>query len=500
MVIFESFLNLFNPFTLISMVLGVTWGIFMGATPGFGASLGMALLIPFTFGMDPNVALPMLAGVYAGAIYGGGITAILVGVPGTSSAAATVLDGFSMAQKGKSNQALSISVISSACGGVFGGLVLLFFAPMLARLTLLFGPAEYFILAIFGLTIIAAFTGMSILKGLIGGIFGLLLGIVGLDPLEGQSRFTYDIMYLYDGFPIIPLILSLFAFPRCMLMVRQSFQQGLTTISGGTSGGGPKIAFREISKMWKVLIRSSIIGTVIGIIPGAGANIACWVSYADAKRKSKTPETFGSGAAEGIAAAEAANNAVVGGSMVPLLTLSIPGNAASAVMLGALLIHGMVPGPDLFTKYASITYTYIVAMICSSFIMLAIAYYASRYFARLVDVPLSILAPLMLLVTLMGSFATRQYLFDMWITVILGMVCYLLTLMRFPMPSILLGAILGPIAERGFRTAMLISQGDWTIFFTRPICIILLVLTGLSLYAGIRMSKSEKKKTGLKET
>jgi putative tricarboxylic transport membrane protein len=494
-IIVESFLNLLQPFTLIAMTLGVTWGIFMGATPGFGSALGMALLIPFTFGMDPLVALPMLAGVYAGAIYGGGITSILLGIPGTSAAAATIEDGFPMTQKGESNRALSTSVISSAFGGIFGGIILLFFAPMLAKVTLLFGPAEYFILAVFGLTIIASLTGKSILKGLICGVFGLLLGTIGLDPVEGESRFTYDVMYLYDGLPIIPVVLSLFAFPRCMIMIREGFKKGPTTLSNGIEGGGgPRIKFREIGKKWKTLIRSSLIGTFIGIIPGAGANIACWVSYAEAKRKSKTPEKFGKGTYEGVIAAEAANNAVEGGSMVPLLTLSIPGNSASAIMLGALLIHGMVPGPDLFTKYAEITYTYMVAVICCNFILLAIGYYTSRYFAKLVDVPFSILAPLMVLVTMMGSFAVRQYPFDMWITVVLGTICYLLTLVKFPMPPILLGIILGPIAERGFRRAMLISHDDWTVFFTRPICIVLLILTALSIYAGMKMSKKKKTK------
>ncbi len=501
MIIFESFLNLLNPFTLIAMTFGVTWGIFLGAMPGFGAALGMALLIPFTFGINPNVALPMLAGVYAGAIYGGGITSILVGVPGTSSAAATIMDGFPMTQKGESNRALTTSVLSSSFGGIFGGIILLVFAPMLAKVTLLFGPAEYFVLAIFGLTIIAAITGGSIMKGLIAGVFGLLMSTVGIDVIAGGSRFTFGQMYLYDGFPIIPLVLSLFAFPRCMLIIRESFRKGPTTLSGGIgSSGGPTITLREMVRMWRTLFRSSILGTIIGIIPGAGANIACWVGYTEAKRNSKTPEKFGTGIPEGVAAAEAANNAVEGGSMVPMLTLSIPGNSASAVMLGALMIHGLIPGSELFTKYASITYTYMLAIIFSNFIMLAIGYYASRFFARLVDVPVVILAPAMLLVTMMGSFATRQYVFDMWITVVLGTICFLLTLAKYPMPSILLGVILGPIAEGGFRRAMLISHGDWTVFFTRPICLIMLVLSALSIYAGIRMNqKTIAKKTSILE-
>jgi len=493
-VILESFLNLLNPFTILAMTLGTAWGIFLGAMPGFGATIGMALLIPFTFGMNPNVALPMLAGVYGGAIYGGGITAILVGVPGTSSAAATLIDGFEMTKKGQGNKALTTCVVASAIGGIFGGVVLILFAPMLAKVTLLFGPAEYFVLAIFGLTIIAAFTGGSIIKGLIAGAFGLLLSTVGIDPIAGESRFTYDQMYLFDGFPLIPLILSLFAFPRCLMMIRQSFRQKGAKISSQIVGkGGPPITWKEIRGMWKTILRSSIWGTIIGIIPAAGGNIACWVGYAEAKRNSKSPEKFGTGIAEGVAAPEAANNATEGGSLVPMLTLSIPGSSSAAVMLGALMIHGMVPGPDLFTKYGSVTYTYMLAVIFCNFIMLAMGFYGSRFFARLVDVPLVALAPMMLLVTLMGAYATRQYVFDIGVTVGLGTVCYLLTLAKYPMPSILLGVILGPIAERGFRRALLVSHGDWSIFFTRPICIILLVLALVSIHAGLRISRIEKK-------
>ncbi|MBA7528250.1 hypothetical protein ES705_20433 [subsurface metagenome] len=489
----QSFLNLFNPSTFIFMVFGVSWGIFAGALPGFGATLGMALLIPFTFGMHPNVALPMLAAVYAGAIYGGGITAIMVGVPGTSAAAATVADGFAMTRKGESQKALTTSVIASAIGGVFGGIVLLLFAPMLAKITVMFGPAEYFVLAIFGLTIIASLAGRSIMKGLIAGVLGLLLGAVGIDVVAGASRFTFNQMYLYDGIPLIPLILALFAFPRCMLMIRETFKKKSMALSEDTSKRGRSISWREIIEMWKTILRSSVIGTIIGIIPGAGANIACWVGYSEAKRSSKTPEKFGMGIPEGVAAAEAANNAVQGGSMVPLLTLGIPGNAASAVMLGALMIHGLIPGFQLFTKYASITYTYMMAVIFCNLLMLAIGFYASRIFAKIANIPLVILTPAMLLVTLVGSFATRQYLFDIWITVILGSVCYLMTLAKYPMPPILLGVILGPISECGFRRALMISHGDWTIFFTRPICFFMIILSILSVYVGIKMNKKKIK-------
>ena len=410
-VILESLLNIFNPSTLIFMIFGVSWGILAGALPGFGATLGMALLIPFTFGVNPNIALPMLAAVYAGAIYGGGITAIMVGIPGTSSAAATVADGFAMTRKGESQKALTTSIIASVIGGVFGGLVLILFAPLLARITILFGAAEYFVLAIFGLTIIASLSGASIMKGLIAGIFGLLLSTVGIDVIAGASRFTFNQMYLYDGIPLIPLILALFAFPRCIIMIRETFQKGIQTLSLSKESSkiGKSISLSEIIRMWKTIIRSCVLGTLIGIIPGAGANIACWVGYSEARRNSKIPEQFGKGIPEGVAAAEAANNSVQGGSMVPLLTLGIPGNAASAVMLGALMIHGLIPGFELFTKYASITYTYMIAVIFSNFLMLGVAWYASRFFAKIAKIPYYILSPAMLWITLLGSFSSRQY-------------------------------------------------------------------------------------------
>ena len=491
LLLLKSFLNVWHPYTILAMVFGVSWGILMGAMPGFGGTLGMALLIPFTFGMHPNIALPMLTAVYSGAMFGGGITSILLGIPGTSAAAATILDGFAMTQNGESNRALTTSAFSSSFGGAFGGVVLLLFAPILARLSLLFGPAEFFVLAIFGLTIIASLTGGSILKGLISGTLGLILGTVGIDPLAGVSRFTFKIVYLYDGMPLIPIVLALFAFPRCLKMIKESFGSGPNTLSGGIKGGGPRVTFREIVRMWKTILYSSCIGSIIGVIPGAGSNIACWVAYSEAKRTSKHPEKFGTGIPEGVAAAEAANNSVEGGAMVPLLTLSIPGNAGAAVMLAALLIHGLVPGPDLFTKHAAVTYTYIMAVIFCNVIMFFLAWYASRFYAKMADVPFIVLAPIMLLVTLMGAFSSRQYVFDIWVTVIFGSVFFLLSLVEFPMPPALLGLILGPIAETGFRRALLISHGSWLIFVTRPICIILIILAAFSIYTGIRMNQKK---------
>jgi len=493
LVIFESLIHLFSSYAPLLMILGVMFGIFLGAMPGFGATLGIVILIPFTFGMDPALALPMLAGVYSGAIYGGSITAIMVGIPGTSAAAATVLDGYEMTKKGKSNKALTTAIFASSTGGFIGGISLLLLATTLSKFTLKFGPAEYFMLSLFGLTIIATVVGESITKGIVAGLIGLLISMVGIDPINGQDRFTFGQMYLVDGFPLIPVILALFAFPRSLEMIHEIFanrKEKLTVSKFDISG--TVISFKELKGLWRTLIRSSILGTFIGMIPGAGANIACWIGYSEARRKSKHPEKFGTGIYEGVAAAEAANNSTEGGSLIPMLTLSIPGSSAAAVMFGALMIHGMVPGPMLFTKYAMTTYTYIWAIIFNSIILLAIGYYGSRLFANFARVPLMILAPIMLLVTMLGAFATRQLVFDVGLTVVLGTIFYLFSLAKFPMPAILLGVILGPIAEKGFRRAMLISHNDWTIFFTRPICLIILLLCIFSLYVSLKIMRKEK--------
>ncbi len=493
MELFGAVLNLLKPLTFLAMSVGVGWGIICGALPGLGATIGIALLIPFTFGMSPLVALPMLAGVYAGAIYGGGITAVLLGVPGTSADAATVYDGYPLAQKGLANKGLTTSVSASAFGGMFSALILLFLAPPLAKASLAFGPPEYFLVAIFGLTIIAALSTSSIIKGIMAGFLGLLLGTIGIDPIVGDMRFTFGAVYLYDGFPLVPLILGLFAFPRCMVLIEDLVRKGSSQISLNLDdGGGPKLTWRETWQMKRTYFRSAFLGTLIGILPGAGANIACFVGYASAKRASKKPELFGTGIPEGVAASEAANNGTCNGSLVPLLTLSIPGSPTAAVILGALMIHGLVPGADLFTKHAEVTYTFIVSAFFCNIIMLVMGWYGSKWFGKIVQVPTYILAPAMLLVSLVGAFTVRQYTFDIGVTIGIGTAAYFLSRAGFPMASILLGAILGPMAEAGFRRAMLIGQNDLTIFLTRPLSLALVILTLASVFAGWRMQKKSK--------
>lgn len=490
MEILTGILNLLKPAVFLSMSAGTAWGIICGALPGLGATIGIALLIPFTFTMSPVVALPMLAGVYAGAIYGGGITAILLGVPGTSADAATVFDGHPMAKKGEARRALRTSVTASAIGGMFAALVLLLLAPPLARLSLAFGPHEYFLIAIFGLTVIAAVSPGSILKGLIAGALGLMLGTIGLDPIMGDMRLGFGFVQLYDGLPMIPLLLGLFAFPQCLKFTEDLVTKGLTQINiSSDSSDTSTLTLSDIWSIKRTLTRSAILGTIIGIIPGAGAAIAGFVSYAAEKRAAKDPTKLGTGLIEGVAASEAANNGVCSGSLVPLLTLSIPGSPTAAVILGALMIHGMIPGPELFTKYAEPTYTFIAAGFFCNLVMLAMGWYGSNVFGKIANIPTVILGPSMLVVCFTGAFAVRQQFFDLGLMILIGVVAWFLTRYGYPMASVLLGVILGPISESGFRRAMLISGGDYTSFFTRPLSLALIVLTLFSLYAGWKLTQ-----------
>lgn len=495
MVILQSLAALFSPLTLITMTFGVVWGIFLGALPGFGGTVGVALLLPLTYSLDATQALPMLGGVFCGAMYGGSISAILIGVPGTSAAAATVFDGYELAKKGRGNLALTTALTASAFGGMFSAVVLLLVAPALAKVSLMFGPAEYFWLAIFGITIIATLSAGNLFRGLLSGVFGLLMSTIGIDPISGVTRFTFDSMYLFDGLPLIPTLLGIFAIPRCLMVVRDYYlvkdKEGLSAASQ-TNVDDPPITVKEFLAIWKTLLRSSIIGTVIGMIPAAGANIACFLGYSAAKNASETPEEFGTGIYEGVAAAEGANNAVCGGALVPLLTLGIPGNSVAAVIFAGLMIHGLIPGLELFEKHALPTYTFILSMFFANIIMVAIGWHGSRFIARLADIPTRLLAPIIVITSLAGSFTARQYTFDLWLTILFGFLCYMLTRAKFSMPAVLLGFILGPIAERGFRRQMIIGGGDIMTLFNRPVSLVIIGCTLLSLYLSARLIKREK--------
>ncbi|MCG8401238.1 MAG: tripartite tricarboxylate transporter permease, partial [Firmicutes bacterium] len=484
---FEHFIfamgNIFNPGNLLFLTLGVAAGIVVGALPGLTATMALALLVPFTFTMDASLGLMVLGGVYVGAMYGGCIAAILVNTPGTPASIATTLDGYPLTQKGKAEHALVAAAFSSGVGGIIGGVILLLLSPPLAAAALKFGPPEYFWLAVFGLTIIATLSSGSILKGLMGGALGLLLSTIGIAPIGGDMRFTFGFHQLQAGLELIVALIGFFCIPEVVKMVEKKISSRDTIVIKPQKGVGKSVVM-ELIKKPVLLIRSSLIGCLVGIVPGAGGNIAGLMSYNEAVRFAKNKQEYGTGIIDGVAASESANNSEVGGSLVPLLTLGIPGAAPAAVMLGALMLQGMRPGPELYTTFGGITYTFLFSFILANVAMLVLGFYGSRHVARLISLPTYLLAPLVVFMTFIGSYAIRNNMLDVGIVVFFGLVGYITKKLGFHPAPIVLGLILGPIAENGLVQSMLMGKSVgsmFQVFFTRPISIVLILLSLVSV-------------------
>ncbi|MDQ3397033.1 MAG: tripartite tricarboxylate transporter permease [Deinococcota bacterium] len=429
---------------------GAVLGIIVGATPGISATLGIALLVPVTFAFTPTTALIMLGGVYCGAIYGGSIAAILIRVPGTPAAVAVLEDGYEMTRQGRAGHALGADIISSLVGGQIGVLLLLFFAPFVAAWALNFRSAEFFWIVVFAMTTIGAFTQGAVIKGLLAGALGLLLATIGTHPVSGELRYTFGQLALFDGLPVIVALIGLFSVSQALYIVEE--------IKTGATPLVPKIGpmwpgFKPLWKLRATFLRSSFIGSFIGILPGAGADIASFIAHSEAKRFSKNPQEFGKGSMEGIIAGESANNAVVGGSLIPLLTLGIPGNAVTAALLGGLLIHGLIPGPRLFEQQSTLLYTFIFSLFLANIFFAVAGFVGLRYVAKVVLTPQGVLAPLIIVLSVIGAYAFRNSLTDIWIVLALGVLGYILRKLSFPLAPILLGLILGPIAEENLARA-----------------------------------------------
>jgi putative tricarboxylic transport membrane protein len=468
--------NVFSISNLAISLFGVFMGILFGALPGFTTAMGVAVLLPVTFTMHPASALILLGGVFVGGMYGGAITAILINTPGTPAAAATVLDGYPLAQKGKAREALQESVIGSFFGGIFSVFVLLFLAPPLSKISLAFGPPEYLLLAVFGLTIIASISEKSMVKGIVAGLFGLILAMVGTDPLLGVPRFTMGFLDLVDGVELVPALIGLFAIPEVLNMIN-SYDKNAKPVEmpniKNIKVGWPTL--KHFLEFLPIYIKTSLIGTFIGILPGAGGSIASFVAYNETKRTSKHPELFGHGSEEGVAASETSNNAVTGGALIPMLTLGIPGDSVAAIMMGALMIHGLQPGADLFTVNGNIVYTFIIALFVANIFMLLFGIYCAPYFTYVTSVPKNMLAAFIVLLTVIGAFALRATMFDVYVMLIFGLIGAIMKYYSFDIIPIVLGLILGKLAENGFNQTLSITSGSnvFGYIFTRPICIIL---------------------------
>jgi len=469
--------SVLQPTTLLFLILGVGSGIIIGALPGLTATMAVALILPLTFGMNAAVAMLMLIGVYKGAIYGGSISAILLRTPGSPASAATVMDGFSFSERGESGRALGIATVSSFVGGIISVIVVILVAPQLAQFALRFSAPEFFLLAVFGLSIISSVSGTHVAKGLLIGLFGILISMVGIDAITGFPRFTFGNVNLLSGIQFIPAMIGLFALSEVL--------SNIETIS--TSATSKQRVTRVIptGSDIKTILRtggiSGLIGTFIGIIPGAGADIGAFVSYNFAKQTSRHPERFGTGITEGIASAEAGNNGVTGGALIPMLTLGIPGDAVTAILIGALTIQGLQPGPLLFTEHRPLMYSIFIGMIIANILVLILGLSSLKMFSKILSIPKNVLTPIIFILCIVGSYAINRNFFDVGVMMVFGVLGYLMKKLEFPIAPAVLGMILGPMAEANFRRALIMSSGDYGVFFSSPISIGFILLTLVTL-------------------
>lgn len=475
-----GFKEIFQLYPLILLFLGTVAGIIVGCLPGFTITMGAALVLPLTFGMTSIQGLAAMIGVMVGGLAGGQISGILLGIPGTPSSVATVFDGHPMAQNGEPGTALAIGTWASFFGGIIGAIVLMFFTPPLADLALKFGPWEFFSLVFFGLTIIASLSGKSLVKGIISGTLGLIAASFGTDPMTGVPRFNFGLHGLAGGFSFLPVLIGLFAFSQLMSNLEKKERTSHALIlDSKLTFSSPKIVKTILSQPIN-LIRSSLIGVFIGALPGAGASIANILSYDQAKKGSRYPDKFGTGITDGIIASEAANNGTGGGGLTPTMALGVPGDAVSAIMMGALILHGIQPGPLLIVEFPDLVYGVFVAFFVAHFFMLSVQLYGIRLFVRLTRLPLYVLIPSILVLCAVGSFSIHNRFFDIWVLLIFGALGYLMSKFKFPLAPAILGVILGPMAETNFRRALM-TDSDLTLFFTRPISLGFLLLAFFSL-------------------
>jgi putative tricarboxylic transport membrane protein len=478
----------------------VIGGLILGATPGLSPTMAVALLVPFTFHMDPTTGLILLGAVYTATVAGGAISAILINIPGAPANIATLLDGHPMAQQGRSQAALYTCFISSLVGGLFGMLIMILFTPPLARIALKFGPSEMFWIAIFGITVMAGLSSGSITKGLIGGMFGLLISTIGYSPLLGVPRFVFHDV-LTGGVAIVPALIGLFAIPQVFSLV-EKLDVHIERPGYKPEKGVLLRTFVENLKMVKALGIGSVVGSIIGVIPGAGGQVSGLIAYDQMRKFSKKPESFGTGNPEGVAAAESANNAMVGPSLIPLLTLSIPGSPTAAVLLGGLLIHGLFPGPDLFLTNAPVTYAFIGSLVLAQLAMCIFGLAMSRYSYMVMSVPNLFMIAAVTVLAVYGTYSVQNSFDDVIVMFCLGSLMYIGNKFGFSAAPVVLGIILGPIAEDNFLKGKLIADTDvgaYSYFFNGPMNIIIILLCaasiGYSIYGEIKAFKKTKEKT-----
>lgn len=475
------FTQIFEPTTLMWLVIGATVGVILGALPGMSADTGIGIFLPLTFSLSPVAALAALGAIYVTGAYGGNITAVLVNTPGTSDSLFMTLDGYPMTLKGEGLKAIGVTTISSFVGGVVGCLALLFIAPPLSKIATMFGPLELFLTIMMGIIIIIGIVKDRALKGLMSACLGFLCSLIGMDGITGMPRFTFGIPGIYDELPLLPVVLGMFAFSQVFVLVQENRKS--IVIGEEAMRGNVWLNKDEMKYIAFETIRSSVIGTVVGIIPAAGTTVAAGISYNMARRADPDPSSFGKGNPKGLATVSAANNGVVGGSLIPLLTLGIPGNATSALFLGGLLIHGLAPGSRLFTENAKTAYGLIFSMLMANFFILLFGMFGAKYYAKITKVPSSVLIPVIAALCMLGAFSYRNLAFDMLIVLFFGIVGFYMDRTGIPMAPFVLAFVLGKSAEIDLRRAMLIMKGNGISALLHPLPLALLAIDIIMLIA-----------------
>jgi len=481
---------------LVLIVAATLGGVLVGALPGLNATTGVALLLPFTITMDPIPAIAMLTAIYCAATFAGAITAILINTPGTSASATTCLDGYPLAQRGEAGKALGMAAVSSTIGGIISVVCLMAAAPLMARAAYNFAPPEYFALTVFGLSMLATIGDGSPVKNVVSGAFGVFLSTVGVDLLTSIERFTFDVRELTEGIGFVPVMIGVFGISELLVQADNLHVKRKQVIM--KSIRLPSRA--DYKKVWRTILRSSGIGTFIGILPAEGATVASMIGYNEAKRWSKTPEEFGKGSLEGIAGSEAANNSATGGAMVPTLALGIPGSPTAAVILAGLMIHGLRPGPTMFTEQADFAFAIFWSMLLVNVLFFFIGLYGAKVFARVTLIPIQILWPIVFTFSIVGAYALEQSMLDVWIAIGSGIIGFFMRRYGFSVVPLAIGLILGGMLETRLGQSMVMLDEKWWLMATRPLTLFFFVLTFLALFGPAIWGQLFKQRSPLEST
>jgi putative tricarboxylic transport membrane protein len=482
--------QVFHLGVFIAALGGVTIGVVIGVIPGLGPAIAIALAIPLTYEMGAVVAIALMLGIYKGGTYGGSISAILINTPGTPAAAATVLDGYPLARQGKSGKALNVALAASVVGDFIGIMILCVIAQPMAAIALKFGPTELFALLVFAMTIIAGLSGQSLLKGLIAAVLGIAASTVGIDPLVGMPRFTFDRIFLDDGLPIIPMVIGLFAVTEVLRQAEQVADRSSGALLPPASrSDDARMTRQEFRQCLPVMAQSSLIGTGIGALPGTGSTTGAYLAYGLARSRSRAPQAYGKGSVEGLAAAESGNNAVVGGALIPMLTLGVPGDVVTAILMGAMTLHGIHVGPLIFEQNRVFVFGIFGMLLVSVVMMFFVGKAAIAGCRQLASMPQSIVMPIVMLLCVIGAYSTSYALSDVWMMLAFGVAGYALLKLDIPLPPFIIAFVLSPQLEQSLRQALLLSRGSAMVFVTSPISLGFLVLAAIFVVQIVRRAR-----------